>query len=249
MRNSESITIWCDESCVELSDKKFHLIGTLITNSDSEEYNFMNQLLTERKNVHSWNILHGSKFNSKSINQTKLIKKWFEVFKNNNKVFFHTSIFKENKKHSKPDFEKYFAKQSAFSLSYKMQNDGYPINTIFSKVRTVFFNFDRRRDESGDTLGRIYEDEIKKQLCKISKNPDLTVRFSFVNSSCFNTLQLADILLYMVKLRMQKENGIILSKEKESILKIWEDYFLNDKIKELKDFAYDQKFNVFKLKK
>lgn len=246
MRNSQAITAWCDESSFDAGKNKYHIIGMLITNSDTEELNFLGDLKNARKKYHAWNVLHGCELKVKDRSSLKLLREWIDIFKISEKVYFHILVYRENEAYMKDGFEKYFAKQSAFGLGCKMKKSGFSIETIFSNVGTVVFLFDKRRDEINGGLGSEYKDQIKTQLRSRSKRgDDITVRFSFVGSECFDAMQLTDVLLYMVKLRIDKEFGKKLSNRQKNILKVWEDNFLDDNIRELKNYEFDEKFNYF----
>lgn len=246
MRNTQAITSWCDESSCEINSFKYHVMGMLITDSDRNELDFLGDLIDARRNHKAWNVLHGCTLKNTDMLSMKLLGEWLNIFKNNKKVCFHIFVYKENEIFMTDGFEKYFAKQSAFGLGCKMRKIGCQISTMFSNVGTVTFLFDNRRDEGNNVLGSEYKNEIKKQLRSVShRADDLTVRFSFVNSGCFNAMQLADALLYMVKLRIDKENGETLTIRQQKILKLWEDNFLDSNIKCLSDYSFDEKFNYF----
>ncbi|MFC1609159.1 hypothetical protein ACFL3M_03145 [Patescibacteria group bacterium] len=246
MRKSEAITVWCDESSVEVVGEKYHLIGTLITNSDTEELIILDELIKARKRTGCWNVLHGNELKSSAVGRMSLIKEWVGVF-NGNKIYFHVFMYKEDRTFAVSGFERYFAKQSAFSLGCKMKKNGYTIETIFSNVGTVKFLFDRRTGDIESGLDSEYKKEIKEQLRNRSgRSDDLTVRFSFLSSECFDLMQLCDVFLYAVKVRIEKENGIPVSDNNKGLLKIWESNFLNNQVRALSDFKYDEKFNFFR---
>ena len=247
MRASQAITVWCDESRIQINGHTYHLIGALITNSDNEEYEFKKALLQCRKDRRCWNVIHGTEIREGDSSKINLIDSWINRFQLEDNVWFHVFVYKENRRYAGEGFERYFAKQSAFSLANKMKSVGYPIQTLLKDVGTVTYLFDRRRDEAGDTLGNVYEESIKTQLRTISKKGNsLTVRFSFISSNCFNCMQLTDVLLYMVKNRIEKELGNELPAAQNRLVELWESYFLDENILELKDFEFDSKFNYFR---
>lgn len=244
MRNSEAITVWCDETSIKLDDK-CHIIGTLITDSDLEELKILNEIIKLRKKHKIWTTFHGSNI-SWDKKQLDFFSDFLDLF-STNEMYFHIFLYKEDRKYANSGFEKYFAKQSAFSLGLKLKKEGYSINTIFSKVGTVRFLFDRRTGESVRGLDSDYKKEIKRQLKKQSKrSDDLTVRFSFISSECFDLMQMTDIFLYAVKLYLEDKYGSSISDKQKKLVEIFKDKFITEKMKSLSDYEYTKKINFFK---
>ena len=247
MRKAQAITVWCDETSIRTKDNTFHIIGTLITDSDIKELEFMKSVLELRKKHRIWTTIHGSRL-SYSDKELSFLEDFLQLFWAEQDVYFHVFLFKEERAWAS-NFEKYFAKQSAFALGLKLRKEGYPINTVFSNVGNIRFLFDRRSGDSGRrVLDNDYKTEIKKQIRKQSRRGiDLTVRFSFVSAECFDLIQMTDILLYMIKLHIEDKNGIReLSPEQQKLLGTFRKYFFNDKIVSLSDYAWAEKFNFFK---
>ena len=246
MKDAQAITVWCDETEVSYNGGTHHVIGNLITDSDTEEFRFLNEAIKLRKKHRFWTTLHGAGL-SYSEKELAFMEDLIKLFWNTERVYFHVFVYKENRTYANNGFEKYFAKQSAFALGMKLRKEGYPINTLFSQVGTVRFLFDRRTGDSSRGLDSDYKDEIKKQLRKQSKrSDDLTVRFSFVSSECFDLMQLTDIFLYMIKLH--GENKIspgCISVGQQKLVSIFEKYFLNEKMQKLSDYEYSEKVNFF----
>ena len=100
-------------------------------------------------------------------------------------------------------------------------------------------------------LEDIYKDEICKQISKITgkdpKTTDLTVRFSFVSSECFDGMQFSDCLLYLVRQKIINEKSGSLNVFTE----LFDKHFLNNLNPETKRigfkkiYEYDKKFNFF----
>ncbi len=249
MSSLEAITVWGDESEVIINNKKHVLIGLLITDSDINEHKLSIDLIESRKKNSSWHTIHGCELGSEENPNNKrsydLIREWVNLFKGNKKTYFHVFCYPENKSFASNGHQRYFAKQSVFGLALKMKKTGATITTFFKDVRTLRVLFDKRDDRIGSETSFDFSEEIKKQINKQSGRDNITTRFSFVSSECFNVIQLSDILLYFVKLRIEKEQGIEMSERQLNILKIWEDSFLNENIKSIKDFNYDTKFNFF----
>jgi len=246
MKDAQAITVWCDETEVAYGGSTRHAIGSLITDSDTEELRFLDEVIKLRKKHRYWMTLHGSDL-SYSEKELDFIEDLIKLFWSTERVYFHVFVFKENRTYATDGFEKYFAKQSAFALGMKLRKDGFPINTLFSQVGTVRFLFDRRTGDSSRGLDSDYKEVIKNQLRKRSeRDDDLTVRFSFVSLECFDLMQLIDIFLYMVKLYREKRTfpGNI-SVGQQKLLDIFEQYFLNEKMQKLSDYEYSEKVNFF----
>ncbi len=272
VKTETAITIWIDESTeIRLKNQEFNLIGYLITNSDKEEFDFLNSLKQARKAEQScWVTLHGSELRE-DARKLNLLNRWIEVFKASDDVYFHVFLYRKNDSYISEDktYEHYFAKQSIFSLAQKMKKKGYTINTMFKDVSTLTVLFDRRRAHAADVftkngkvsverlneLEEVYrseiEDQIKRISAKDSKSKDFTVRFSFLSSECFDAMQLSDCLLYLVRKKIEQEvDGI-----ENTYTQIFDKYFLNDldahtkAVGFKKIYEYDKKFNYFESNK
>ena len=264
-----AITVWVDESTdILIDNKNYTLVGYLITNSDKEEFDFLNNLKQARKETPScWTTMHGHEIKENDTRKLKLLDIWLGIFKKSENVYFHTFLYKRNGKFISKDqtYEHYFAKQSLFALANKMKKSGHIINTIFSDVKTLTVIFDRRRSHCADVISKedskqidrlneledIYKDEICKQISKITgkdpKTTDLTVRFSFVSSECFDGMQFSDCLLYLVRQKIINEKSGSLNVFTE----LFDKHFLNNLNPETKRigfkkiYEYDKKFNFF----
>jgi len=267
-----AITIWVDESTeIKIGEHEYNLVGYLITNSDKEEFIFLNKLKQARKdNVSCWTTMHGCELDRSDDRKLNLLDRWLKIFKLNENVYFHAFLYKKNGNFISKDktYEHYFAKQSVFALAHKMKKEGYVINTMFKNVSTVTVLFDRRRSHNADIFSKeeiqidrlndleeIYKEEISKQISKISgknnKTTELTIRFSFVSSECFDGMQFSDCMLYLIRQKIQQEQG---SPENE-FTKIFDKHFLNDRNPQLRSlsfrkiYEFDKKFNFFESNK
>lgn len=264
-----AITVWVDESTdILINNQNYTLVGYLITNSDKEEFDFLNKLKQARKGSPScWTTMHGNEIKESNVRKLKLLDTWLSIFRKSENVCFHTFLYKRNGKFILKDqtYEHYFAKQSLFALANKMKKSGHLINTMFSDVKTLTVIFDRRRSHCADIIFKedskkidrlndledIYKDEICKQILKItgkdSKTIDLTVRFSFVSSECFDGMQFSDCLLYLVRQKITSEE----SSSVNVFTELFDRHFLNDLNSETKRlsfkkiYEYDKKFNFF----
>lgn len=73
--------------------------------------------------------------------------------------------------------------------------------------------FDRRRShvatqENGNItryndLEKTYIDAIRKKINAITNRDDITVRFSFLSSDCFDAMQLTDIMIFILRLKIE----------------------------------------------
>lgn len=246
MQNSECITLWGDETHIEIDGIKYNLVGTLITNSEIEEHKFCNELLNARKKIKCWNTLHGNKIKKNDTQKKLLIKKFLETFMKTDDVYFHVFMYKENRRFAVGGYEKYFAKQCAFSVGQKMQSTGLKINTIFSKVKTVRVILDRRKGEVNTVFDKDYKKEMLAQIKKQSGRDSLSMRFTFASSECFDCLQLADILLFMTLNQLRKENGEVLSQVQSELVNSWSNFFVDGFNTSLSDYKYNEKFNFFR---
>lgn len=266
MSKPTAITIWVDESTELLIEgEEYNLVGYLITNSDKEEFEFLNKLKQARKKSPvCWTTLHGSQMSFDDAPKIDLIKRWIEVFDNDSRVCFHAFLYKKNANFISrgQTYEHYFAKQSVFSLANKMKKTGEPLNTMFSEVGTLRVLFDRRRahsvvirsEEEFSILERLnelentYKEEIQNQIKtnsgKDSSTSEFTVRFSFLSSDCFDALQFTDVLLYLIRQKLEGNSN--------KFTDIFDECFLKKIPKDVQRmgiervFAWDQKFNIFK---
>lgn len=268
-KNESAITIWVDESTeIKINDKKYNLIGYLITNSDEEEFHFLNQLKQERKKSPvCWATLHGCEIRQNDTKKIELIDRWLNCFQSSRNVYFHIFLYENNENFiSKNEtYEHYFAKQSVFAIANKMKKTGHKINTMFKDVSTITVLFDRRRSHSASVIAKndglkirrindlekIYKMEIAEQISKISgknyKTMELTVRFSFLSSECFDALQFSDCFLYLIRHKIEQEQN----NTENNFTKLFDKYFLDDldphtkSIGFKKIYEYDKKFNFF----
>lgn len=264
-----AITVWVDESTdIIIGEKNYTLVGYLITNSDKEEFEFLNKLKQARKqNSKCWTTMHGNEISETDIRKLELLDIWLNIFIKSDKVYFHAFLYERNSKFISKDktYEHYFAKQSLFALANKMKKTGHVINTMFSNTKTLTVIFDRRRSHCADIISKgkskqidrlneledIYKDEISKQILKISgkdsKTTDITVRFSFVSSECFDGMQFSDCLLYLIRQKIISEESNYTNKFTE----LFDKHFLNNLNPETKRigfkkiYEYDKKFNFF----
>ncbi len=269
---SSSITIWVDESTeIQINNNPYNLVGYLITNSDKEEFDFLNRLKQLRKELPPcWTTMHGCEINEKDKRPLGLLDRWIKAFIDSQTVYFHAFLYKRNEKFISKEktYEHYFAKQSVFALAHKMKKEGHIINTIFNEVSTLNVLFDRRRSHSANIVSKsatsdisrindleeIYKNEISSQISKISgkslKTNDLTVRFSFINSECFDGMQFSDCLLYLIRKKIEQEqNG-----QENVFTELFDIHFLNyldPHTKALgfrKIYEFSKKFNFFESK-
>lgn len=267
-----AITIWVDESTeIKIGEHEYNLVGYLITNSDKEEFIFLNRLKQARKEAEScWTTMHGSEIDENDQRKLGLLNRWLKIFKGLDGVYFHAFLYKRNGKFISENqtYEHYFAKQSVFALANKMKKDGYKINTMFKDVSTLTILFDRRRSHNADIFSKkdiridrlndleeIYKEEIKKQITKISgknsKTTELTIRFSFVSSECFDAMQFSDCFLYIIRKKIEQEEGGI----ENEFTRIFDKYFLDDLEPHTRSvgfksiYEFSKKFNFFESSK
>lgn len=264
-----AITVWVDESTEILIDgQNYSLVGYLITNSDKEEFDFLNNLKQARKeNGGCWTTMHGTEIKDSDSRKIYLLDLWLDIFKKTDNAYYHSFLYKRKDNFISKDktYEHYFAKQSLFSLANKMKKSGYLINTMFNKIKTLTVIFDRRRSHCADVFSKeeskeisrlndleeIYKTEISEQISKISgknsKTNDLTVRFTFVSSDCFDGMQFSDCLLYLIRKKIEAE----ITKSENVFTRLFDKYFLDDLNPETKRlgfreiYEYDKKFNFF----
>jgi len=270
MEVGPAITVWVDESTeIQIGEDSYNLVGYLITNSDSEEFSFLDQLKQARKgHPQCWTSMHGSEMDETNERQMILLDKWVELFTTNDSVGFHCFLYKRDERFiaQGQTYEHYFAKQSVFALANKMRRRaGYVVNSMFKDVSTLTVLFDRRRTheaqiaQRGDgvqinrihELENVYKEEIANQIRRISgkdANGDgFTVRFSFLSSECFDGMQFSDCLLYLARKKIEQDIG----GEANSFTEIFDKHFLSDldehtrTIGFRKIYEFDKKFNFF----
>lgn len=270
MEVGQAITIWVDESTeITLGNDSYNLVGYLITNSDSEEFNFLDSLKQSRKVSPScWTCLHGSEMAATDTRKINLLDRWVTLFKNNESVGFHCFLYKRDERFIQQGhtYEHYFAKQSVFALANKMRRrNGYVVNSMFKDISTLTVLFDRRRSHAArivrngavvqidrlHELEGIYKEEISNQIHRISgKNTNeenFTVRFSFLSSECFDAMQLSDCLLYLVRKKLEQET----TGESNIYTEMFDTHFLNDLDEHTKSigfkkiYEFDKKLNFF----
>lgn len=265
----KALTIWVDESTeIRIDGQEYNLVGYLITNSDKEEFAFLNSLKQSRKVTPAcWTTVHGSEIRESDTREIRLLDRWLKAFKDTEGVYFHAFLYRRNEQFipTGETYEHYFAKQSVFALAHRMKSQGYLVNTMFKDVATLTILFDRRRAHIADVvtndtgvqidrineLELIYKDQICQQISRISgKNPltnQLTVRFSFVSSECFDAMQLSDGLIYLTRKKIEQEEG----GTENSFTKLFDKYFLDDLDPHTRAtgfrsiYAYSKKFNIF----
>jgi len=266
----EAMTIWVDESTeIKLDGKEYNMIGYIITDSDESEFNFLNKLKQSRKEEPvCWTTIHGCEINEKDKRKLALLHRWLKIFKDDTSVCFHVFLYKKNTAYISrhKTYEHYFAKQSVFSLAYKMQKNGKElINRMFKDVGTLTVFFDRRRSHIADIVSKdskssiinrineledVYQEEINAQIKKIAEKDnsslDFTTRFSFVSSACFDVMQLSDCLLYLTRKKLEESVS-----GPNVFTEIFDEYFLNNLNKHTRDlgfkkiYEFDKKFNFF----
>lgn len=265
-----AITIWVDESTeIRVDGKNYNLVGYLITNSDKEEFEFLNELKQARKSDPCcWTTIHGNEIDSESEREMGLLNRWLKIFKAREDIFFHTFLYKRNEQFISRGrtYEHYFAKQSVFALANKMRRrEGYVVNSMFKDITTLTVIFDRRRSHAADMVTRvadiridrlndleiIYKEEIANQISRIAgkntRTNELTVRFSFVSSECFDAMQFSDALLYLIRKKLEYEESGVENK----FTNLFDQYFLNDLPENTKSlgfrkiYEFDKKFNFF----
>lgn len=270
--NESAITIWVDESTdILINGEEYNLVGYLITDSDKNEFLFLNQLKQVRKSIpQCWTTMHGCEIREGDSREIDLIDRWFKCFEDNDNVYFHAFLYKKNSSFipKGKTYENYFAKQSVFAIAYKMKKSGYPINTMFKDVSTLTVLFDRRRSHSADIIDKggkkkisrlndlenIYKKEIINQIEKVSgknsKTTELTIRFSFLSSECFDGMQFSDCFLYVLRKKIEQEVG---NQKENKFTKLFDKYFLdslpaNVRILSFRNiYKYEKKLNFFEL--
>lgn len=265
MKNPPAITIWIDESTDIIIDWISHnLIWYTITNSDKEEFDFMNKLKQARKlNPTCWTCLHWNEIWITDHRKLWLFDRRLEIFCSDPNVYFHAFLYRKDEWFisSWKTYEHYFAKQSVFSLALKMKGRWMPIQTMFSNVSTLAVLFDRRRAhranvvangeevafERFNELETLYIEEIKSQLQSIagkdSSTGDFTLRFSFLSAECFDIMQFTDCLVYALRHKFLWNAN--------KIVKIFDKHLLSNLDDDVKNlwfeeiYQYDAKMNIF----
>ena len=265
----QAITVWVDESTeIRVGDQDFNLIGYLITNSDKEEFVFLNKLKQARKvDPTCWKTLHGSEIAEGDTRELALLDRWIGAFLRSEGVYFHTFLYRKNEDYIRrgETYEHYFAKQSMFALAQKMKDEGYTINTMFKNVSTLTVLFERRRAhmafltanndgvevvERLNELEQVYREQICRQILRISgkdaATTSFTVRFSFLSAECFDGMQLADCLLYLVRKKVEQES----TGTENAFTRLFDKHFLSDPRTEGlslgEAYGYNKKFNFFR---
>lgn len=255
------IKIWVDETYLERGSqqqrKEKTLVGYLITNADTDEYDFFNELTQARKKHKYWKSLHAHRINKKDHDAAeRLLDNWLQIFHKYKKVYFHCFLYTRNDRYVSEEtggYEGYFAKQSVFALAHKMKRYGTNVETMFKDISTVFVLFDNREGNQSNSnpqeQGRshIYRKEITRQIEKQarrdSKSNDLNVKFSFVSLECFDGIQFTDCLLYMIRSKeMGKTNFFVELFDKYFIYGIESDV---QRLGYKAVYQYEKKFNFF----
>ncbi len=267
----QAITIWVDESTeLNIDGDEYNLVGYLITNSDEEEFSFLNALKQARKVAPvCWTTLHGSEINPQNTRELPLLDRWLNIFKQNDSIFFHAFLYRRNGAFiaRNQTYEHYFAKQSVFALANKMRRrDGYVVNSMFKDVSTLTVLFDRRRSHTADVVARdgggaqidrlhdlenIYKAEIANQISHIAgrntATNDLTVRFSFLSSECFDAMQFSDCFLYLLRQKIEQETSGVAN----DFTALFDKYFMDNLDQHTRDigfrkiYEFDKKLNFF----
>ena len=259
----KAITVWIDESTeISLNWEEYNLMGYLITDSDRKEFDFLNKLKQARKeSLGCWNTIHGSEISRNDRNKIELIKRWLELFIEEESVSFYGFLYKKRWDFVPNDggYERYFAWQAAFWIASKMKSTWALIQTMFKDVWTITVLFDRRRSHTatqGDgnitrynDLENIYIEAIKEKIHVITNRDDITVRFSFLSSDCFDAMQLTDIMIFILRLKIEGSFDHPLFEIFSYFISC---YFYKKKFSiditnfNLQDFfGYDPKFNFF----
>lgn len=259
--DNTAITVWIDESEIRHNGKVTWIIGQLITSSDEDECDFLKELKGAHRTARTWDTLHACEFSSREKRRWALLTEWLRIFKESKSCLYHAFVFDESNiwrdRFSSPSH--YWAHQICFGLGNKMKKEGDQIQTLFQNVQTVTAIMDRRSATDGfitqhsdgtvterrvNELETIYEEKMKNTLSSRSGRDNISLRFSFANTRCFDALQLCDCLTYMTRKRCMFEHG--LENDSDDFLKLWNSNFLYPHTKELTDFVYDLKFNYFR---
>ncbi len=239
---SSAITIWVDESLnIKIGWKEYVLMWYLITNSYIEELDFLRKLKVARKETNSWHTMHWCKITISDVRQIKLIREWMKIFNEDNNVYFHTFLYKVDRRYIPrwETYEHYFAKQSIFALANKMKDSWSLIQTMFREIKTINIIFDRRRDyewwwwEVVNWLEEVYRSKITEQI-KLITWKNITIRFSFVNSRCFDAIQFTDIFLSLFRNKILENDKFF--------TEIFDEFFINDLDDDVKILPLEQIF-------
>lgn len=267
--SERALTIWIDESTdINIDSQEYNLIGYLITNSDREEFEFLNRLKQSRKRIGAWSTIHGSKIRpTNDTRKMQLIDSWLYEFTQAPNVYFHAFLYRKDNLEiqASETYEHYFAKKSIASISNKMKNSGLEIETWFRNVKTITILFDRRRsheiriDEGENTqmiakrlnsLETVYKNEIKQEIRAITeRETDITLRFSFLAAECFDAMQFSDVMLYLIRHKLLAQMEI---ESENDFTKLFDKFFIDtisdEDVREysLMDiYQYDKKFNFY----
>ena len=136
---------------------------------------------------------------------------------------------------------------------------------MFKDVSTLTVLFDRRRSHSADVISKesktridrlhdlevIYREEIDRQVQRISgrdtRTLDMTIRFSFISSECFDAMQFSDCLIYLLRKKIEQEE----IGAENAFTRLFDKYFLSDldphtrSLGFKKIYEFDKKFNFF----
>lgn len=261
MHQTKAITVWIDETEVLQEGRRVWMIGQLITNANEEEYDFFKELRVKRKEARTWDALHANEFTNHNSRKWELLNLWLDVFLADPYAVFHVFVFEEDSwsAHFQSPHH-YWAHQVCFGLGNKMKREGMHIQTVFKDVAMVTTIMDRKSTATGhisrvegDTvtlervneLEAVYEERIQNTLRSRSGKSSLGFHFSFANAKCFDALQLSDCLLYMARKQFLFEMGWELDAEEDPFLRLWQAKFLDENVRRLNDFRYDEKFNYF----
>lgn len=117
---------------------------------------------------------------------------------------------------------------------------------MFNRRRSHNVVYNKTTSQRFNELENLYSQEIEKHIKAVagkdSKSNTFTVRFSFLSSECFDALQLTDILLYLIRNKLERKDN--------DFTKIFDEYFFSydDDIKALgfeEIYKLDQKFNFY----
>ena len=267
--SERALTIWIDESTdISIDGQEYNLIGYLITNSDKEEFEFLNRLKQSRKKIGCWNTLHGNNIRpSRDQKKLLLINSWLHEFTQAPNVYFHAFLYRKDniEIQASETYEHYFAKKSIASIANKMKDSGLEMETWFRSVRTITILFDRRRshkihiDEGENTqmiaqrlhsLETVYKNEIKQEIRAISeRETEITLRFSFLAAECFDGMQFSDVMLYLIRHKLLAQMEV---ESENEFTKLFDTFFIDtisdEDVREysLMDiYQYDKKFNFY----
>lgn len=260
----KALTCWIDESEIVHDGTRTWIIGQLITTSDAEQFDLLRNLCAAHGTARTWDTLHANEFSKTDSRKWALLEEWIRIFKADPNTYFHALVFDEDSWRNRyATAHHYWAHQIFFGLGNKMKEAGIKIQTMFSDVSTITAIMDRKATVTGhivhteggvvgiervSALEGIYEARMLAALIRQSKKSagNLSLRFSFANSRCFDGLQLCDCLTYMVRQRFLHETG--LGDIAQDFLDLWNAEFLTSKMFCLNDFGFYEKFNYFKIR-